>query len=398
MTDSEHYLKTELYKRIQTEPELFDWVEHGSLDGLWFWDLQNPEQEWLSPTFKNTFGYRDEEIPNTSQWWQDNIFPEDLPGVLENFEKHCADPNHPYDQIVRYRHKDGSTVWVRCRGLVMFDEQNKPVRMVGAHTNVTPLMEAREELLQREKALRRSNEDLEAFARVASHDLKAPLRGIKQLAEWVGEELSDVPDQVQSYLDLMHGRITRMETLLDDLLRYARVGVGQKGRFEELECRSLLEGLFSFLSPPENFQLDLVGDMPMLWIQKTPLEQVLRNLMGNAIKHRQGADGILSVWVDELDDHYVFHVGDDGDPIPENLHSKMFEMFQTLRPRDEVEGSGMGLTISQKLVEAQGGKLLFRLTDEDAQINQRSNHPPVRNEFYFTWPKADRTDLAKSCA
>ena len=140
--NKEHYLKAELYRLVQQDPSIFEFIQNGSLDGIWYWDIENPEQEWLSPRFKAIFGYEDHEIPNTAAWWQENIFPEDLVVAIDNFNPHCADPNHPYDQIVRYRHKDGSTVWIRCRGLAIRDANGKALRMLGAHTNVTALKEA----------------------------------------------------------------------------------------------------------------------------------------------------------------------------------------------------------------------------------------------------------------
>jgi PAS domain S-box-containing protein len=146
LVDHDHYLKAELYQRVREDPAIFDFLQDGSLDGIWYWDLDNPEQEWLSPRFKEVFGYTDDEVPNTPEWWQANIFPEDGDRALENFRRHCADPKHPYDQIVRYRHKDGSTVWVRCRGLAIRDDTGRPRRMLGAHTDVTGIKQAEERL------------------------------------------------------------------------------------------------------------------------------------------------------------------------------------------------------------------------------------------------------------
>lgn len=161
---SEHYLKTELYEKVSASPELFDWLQEGSLDGVWYWDLENPENEWLSPRFKQLFGYKDDEIPNTSEWWQSNIFPEDLPGVLETFDRHVKE-GAPYDQIVRYRHKDGSTVWVRCRGLAIKNEAGEPVRMLGAHTDVTALKLA-------EEGLREAQDEIEATIEQRTAELR----------------------------------------------------------------------------------------------------------------------------------------------------------------------------------------------------------------------------------
>lgn len=143
MTDlADHYLKKELYELVRKDGTIFEFLQAGSLDGLWFWDIERPAEEWLSPRFKEVFGYADEEIPNTSAWWQANIFPEDLPLVLENFRRHRADPRHPYDQVVRYRHKNGSTVWIRCRGIAIRNASGQAIRMLGAHTDVTAVIEA----------------------------------------------------------------------------------------------------------------------------------------------------------------------------------------------------------------------------------------------------------------
>ena len=140
--DSGARLKDELYRLIQTDPRVFEFLQEGSLDGLWYWDAESPHEEWMSPRFKEVFGYADDEIPNNADWWQENIHPEDRALALENLEKHLADPGHPYDQVVRYRHKDGSTVWVRCRGVAIRDENGKPIRVLGAHTDLTDLKKA----------------------------------------------------------------------------------------------------------------------------------------------------------------------------------------------------------------------------------------------------------------
>lgn len=144
--ENEYYLKTELYDSVRQSSTVFDFIQEGALDGLWYWDLENPEEEWLSPRLKEVIGYRDDEVPNSSSWWQEVIFPEDLEVAVRNFHLHCADPEHPYDQVVRYRHKNGSTVWIRCRGLAIRDADGKPIRMLGAHTDVTAIKKAEQRL------------------------------------------------------------------------------------------------------------------------------------------------------------------------------------------------------------------------------------------------------------
>ena len=141
-----HYLKRELYNLIKSEEIIFDFIQASSLDGLWYWDLENPEHEWMNPKFWTTLGYDPEEMPHRPEAWQDIIFPEDRDEALRRVQTHFADPDTPYDQILRYRHKNGSTVWIRCRGMAVRDENGTPVRMLGAHVDVTEMKaaEARE--------------------------------------------------------------------------------------------------------------------------------------------------------------------------------------------------------------------------------------------------------------
>ncbi len=148
--ENENYLKEELYKLIQTDKTVFDFLQKSSLDGLWYWDLEDMENEWMNPKFWTTLGYNPEEMPHKSSSWQNMINQEDLELANENFKKHLEDPDHPYDQIVRYRHKNGSTVWIRCRGLIIRDEKDNAVRMIGAHQDITYLKEKEKEL-EREK-------------------------------------------------------------------------------------------------------------------------------------------------------------------------------------------------------------------------------------------------------
>lgn len=138
----ENYLKLELYDLIKKDSKIFDFLQEGALDGLWYWDLENPENEWMNARFWQLLGIDPATKTHQAHEWQDLINADDLETALENFQKHVEDASHPYDQIVRYRHADGSTVWVRCRGLAIRDTNGKPIRMLGAHNDVTELKEA----------------------------------------------------------------------------------------------------------------------------------------------------------------------------------------------------------------------------------------------------------------
>ena len=142
-----NYLKTELYELLKKDSKVFDFIQEAALDGLWYWDLENPENEWMNPKFWQVLGYNPEEMPHKAEAWQNIIHSEDLKLATNNFHKHCEDPSVPYDQTVRYTHKDGHTVWIHCRGMAVRDESGKPLRMLGAHNEITELKRQEEILL-----------------------------------------------------------------------------------------------------------------------------------------------------------------------------------------------------------------------------------------------------------
>jgi signal transduction histidine kinase/CHASE3 domain sensor protein len=253
-------------------------------------------------------------------------------------------------------------------------------QVLGAVTLLTDITERKEmelRLANQARDLLRSNEELEQFAYVASHDLKAPLRGIDNLVTWIEEDLGDaVTGEVRTNMDLLRSRVRRLEALLDDLLAYSRAGRGELTR-DAVDAGELVQELAELVSPPEGFSIKAVGALPTLRTSRAPLTQVLQNLIANAIKHHDHpASGHIWIEAAEQGVFTEFVVSDDGPGIPEQYRERVFGMFQTLKPRDEVEGSGMGLAIVKKLVERQRGTIW--LTDS----------PRGRGlAVHFTWPR-----------
>ncbi|GAA5136461.1 GGDEF domain-containing protein [Thalassotalea piscium] len=141
MENRENYLREELYQLIKSDDSIFDFIFDACIDGLWYWDLDNLEQEWMNDRFWQVLGYDPQEKAHLSAEWQKIINQDDLKIAMSNFHRHCSDPTHPYDQTVRYQHKNGSTVWIRCRGIAIRDEAGLAHRMLGAHCDITKLKE-----------------------------------------------------------------------------------------------------------------------------------------------------------------------------------------------------------------------------------------------------------------
>jgi len=138
----DHPLKREFYHELRTNPAILTFLEADALDGLWYWDLENPQNGWMSPGFWRTLGFPPGEKNNHSPQWQKLILPEDLRAACEDFRQHCTDSNHnTHDQLVRFRHQDGSAVMVRCHGLAIRDASGKPVRMLGVHHDVSAILQ-----------------------------------------------------------------------------------------------------------------------------------------------------------------------------------------------------------------------------------------------------------------
>jgi signal transduction histidine kinase len=226
-------------------------------------------------------------------------------------------------------------------------------------TDISERRQIQLELEAKQAELLRSNKDLEQFAYVASHDLKAPLRAIELLVQWITEGLNgyDV-NNVQENLGLLAKRTQRLNRLLDDLLAYSRAG-RKVGAHRMTDTHALVLDVVQLLNPPPAIAVSIEGQLPKFGTYPAPLEQVLRNLISNAIKHHPGPQGRVVVSCQEHGDHHLYAVTDDGEGIPAQYAERVFEMFQTLKSRDQVEGSGMGLAIVSRIVQWQRGRVWF---------------------------------------
>ena len=216
--------------------------------------------------------------------------------------------------------------------------------------------------------------ELNQFAYVVSHDLKAPLRGIDNITKWAEEDYAhELTPGMKKSIDLIKGRTHRLENMINGLLEYARIGIVKKN-YEEVDVKVILNELCDLLVPPA-FSVHYLSPLPKLVTEKLRLEQVFSNLLSNAVKHHQQPKGNISIDCKELASYYEFSVSDDGPGIQAEYHEKIFVIFQTLKERDAFESTGAGLAIVKKIIE-----------EQQASISVESK-PEQGTTIKFTWPK-----------
>ena len=361
--------------------------------GTWQWDIKANSVVW-SMELERIHGLQPGTFAGTFEAYQSDIHPEDRERVLQTLQQTVIE-RKPHLLEYRIVLPDGSIRWLEARGRMLFDALGEPDRLVGVCMDVTDRKRSEEALRQSEQnlrlraeelarvahALERSNRELDAFAYAASHDLRAPLRGIANLAQWIEEDLQSqdrLPPETAEMLQLMRSRMHRMEALIEGLLQYSRAGRLHQPP-EMVDTRKLVRDVVDLLSPPEDVTVSISSDLPAFVTSRLPLQQVFLNLIGNALKHanRQHADIEIS-WAD-AGPSFEFSVKDNGQGIPKEFQDRIWGIFQTLEARDQVEGTGIGLALVKKLIDAEGGRVW---------VESEAGHGAT---FKFLWPKTART-------
>jgi PAS domain S-box-containing protein len=351
--------------------------------GTWTWDLASDRlmaDECTARMYSIAASAAAKGLPAAA--YLQAVHEEDRTDVADALERAIALCG-AYDIEYRVRQGDGAVRWLQARGRVESDGAGDAAYFHGAVIDITNRKILELSMRDKNQLLESSNRDLEDFAYIASHDLKTPLSGIKSAALWLEEDLHDLSDESRKLLGLMRNRIMRMETLLDDLLAFSRVG--RSGTtVSETKLADIFASIMEVVNPPAHIQVRVEGELPVIVTASAQLEQVLRNLIGNAIKHHDKPKGEVVLSATRVGEFVEFIVRDDGPGILPQFHEKIFQLFQTLKRRGEVESTGMGLAIVKKLVERQ-----------NCRITVHSQGNGTGTEFRFRWPTSSSTIYAK---
>jgi signal transduction histidine kinase len=221
------------------------------------------------------------------------------------------------------------------------------------------------------------NKELKDFASVVSHDLKAPLRGIKSLATWILDDCSDqLGDQGKEQINLLLGRVERMYNLIDGVLQYSIVGRTEEN-VTQVNLNKFVPEIIDMLVPPENITVTVENDLPAIECEETQIMQLFQNLLNNAIKYMDKPQGRIRVGCVEEDGVWKFSVSDNGPGIEEKYFEKIFKMFQVVSVSEDQQGTGVGLTVAKKIVELHGGRIWV-----ESKAGEGST-------FFFTLPKKE---------
>lgn len=354
----------------QTHEELQDFFDNAS-DLIQIVDLEG-KFIYVNQAWRRNLGYDDAQIRNLKFW--DIIHPQERDRVLDAWQRWqtgAGDSNLEMLFVAKDQTAIAVEGSVNCRW-----EGNNPVHVRGIFRNITERRLAEVRQTQLLKAIESANQELKDFAYIVSHDLKAPLRAIGSLASWLASDYQAKLDREgQELIQLLVGRVQRLHDLIEGILQYSRVGRIRE-EIVAVDLNQLVPDVVELIAPPDTIVIRTIAPLPTVWCEKTRMMQVFQNLLSNAVKYSDRPFGEITIACEDRHPFWQLSISDNGVGIDSKYFDKIFQIFQTLSPRDESESTGVGLSIVKKIVEMYGGKIWV-----ESQVGQGST-------FFFTLPKS----------
>mgnify|MGYP000224071380 CR=1 FL=1 len=373
-------LKRELEKvnqKLKIKESFFESITENTLAGYWIWHIKE-DKMYLSPKLKSTFGFKDDELENSSETINKLMHPSDLPDAYAKLGKHIETNGvSPYKIEARFLHRDGSIVWVICSGnIVQWDENGEPSVVIGCHTDNTELKKAENNQKYLDE-LERKNRELEQFAYISSHDLQEPLNTIRGFVELISSKLEDQQDpEIQKYVEYIQSGTHRMSSLIKSLLEYSRIG--KQAVMKKVDCQSVVNEVKDDLSLwiKDSKAKITIGKLPGVMGYDMEMRILFQNLISNALKFRREESPVIEINSELENGLWKFSVADNGIGIDTRHSEKIFKLFQRLHNREEYEGYGLGLAQCHKIVtELHNGSIWVE------------SQPGKGSTFYFTIPE-----------
>lgn len=370
-------------RELKLHNERFNYVTKATSDAIWDWDLVKMKIYW-GQGFEDLFGYPINSLSTDISSWTEHIHPDDRERAYQSILE-CIDGNKlNWEEDYRYLHANGNYRYVKDRGFVVRDENGKALRMVGAMLDITDskiyeesLKKLNEHLVKQAKELAVSNEELEQFAYVASHDLQEPLRMVTSFLTQLENKYSEkLDDKGRRYIHFAVDGAKRMREIILDLLEYSRVG-REEDKFETINLEELIGEIkhLYYKQIQEKSARISTRNLPEIKAPRASTRQIFQNLIGNALKYsKEEAPPKITIECEDQEDMWVFKIKDNGIGISQDYFERIFVIFQRLHNREQYSGTGMGLAITKKIIENLGGKIW--LTSKEGK----------GSTFYFSLP------------
>ncbi len=373
---------------IRLSNERYKIVSKATNDSIWDWDIVKNEVERPGKTLESILGYRDIKPAEVDNFWKRHVQPQDWKRLTQKRKLLLENPIENYwEDEYRFLKPDGKFAYIYDRAYIIRDSQKKPIRMIGASQDFSKLKEnelqlkvLNEKLEKRAHELVKSNAELEQFAYIASHDLQEPLRMVSSFLMLLEKKYNDILDEKgKQYIYFAVDGAKRMRQIILDLLEYSRVGRAA-GMQERVNLNELVKDVLVLYRGKieEKGAVIKINKLPGLITLKTPMRQVFQNLLSNSLKYYKSEEGKIpeiNISCKATKAHWIFSIKDNGIGINASDLERIFIIFQRLHNGDEYPGTGMGLAIAKKIIEAMGGKIW--VASEEGK----------GSTFYFSVPK-----------
>ncbi|MFN5372586.1 MAG: sensor histidine kinase [Bacteroidia bacterium] len=329
--------------------------------------------EWVNDGFIKTTGFLIEEVNNRP--------PSDVLKHVQSSEQEYAELmdklmlKQSYSGEIQFYHKNGQTIWLQLNVTPVADEFDHSERIVYVCSDITDKKHQEAKLAEYYRYLEKANKELDKFAYVVSHDLKAPLRAIANLSTWIEEDIHDtLNSDTREHFNMLKGRVNRMEGLINGILDYSRAD-RIKSPNSTVDTAEIIHEVLDLLLVNNDKSVDVCDNLPIIETERMKFQQVVSNLVSNAFKHNEKENAALKIRYQECEEFHVFSFQDNGPGIESQYFEKIFVIFQTLKARDAFESTGVGLAIVKKIMDEMGGKILVEST------------PGEFSRFDVYWPK-----------
>jgi len=352
---------------LAASEERYELAVAGMSVGLWDWNVLSNEF-YCSARFQQIIGLKTVVSDLHFSAFEERIHPDERDIILFAIEMHLT-KRVPFDRECRLQGDDGSYLWIHTCGQATWNKEGIATRMVGSIDDISKRK-------QLEISLQRSNDELNDFAYIASHDLKEPLRGISNYVAFLQEDYSaTMQDDANTLLSNIVRLTARMESLISELLEYSRLGRTELA-IQETDLHQVAQtivDLFQGRFEELNVHCEIESTLPVLVCDRVRIAEVFHNLISNAMKYNNKPEKWIKIGVKNVNSRRVFYVRDNGIGIPAALQEKVFKIFKRLHTQEEYGGgTGVGLTIVQKIIQRHGGEIWLESIEN------------VGTSFYFT--------------